>query len=114
MNDDAPLTEMIPYTITRYRNDRLIKEDTHVAAEVPLTFQVNGREIATLMCTPSHLKAYAYGFLFTSGFISSAADIASFFLDEKKWRADIPVQNLLAPALLGQRAHTSGSGQGAM
>ena len=114
MHDDTPLTEMIPCTITRYRNDRLVEEDTHVAAEVPLTFEVNGREIATLMCTPSHLKAYAYGFLFTSGFISSADDIASFSLDEKKWRADIQVKELIDPDLLGQRVYTSGCGKGVM
>lgn len=114
MTDDTSLTEMVPYTITRYRNDTLAAEDTHVAAEIPLTFNVNGREIATLMCTPSHLKAFAYGFLFTSGFIKSADDILSFTLDELKWRADIEVEKLIDPDLLGQRVYTSGCGKGVM
>jgi FdhD protein len=114
MQDDAPLGEMTPYTITRYRNDELLAEDTHVAAEIPLTFQVNDREIATLMCTPSHLKVFAYGFLFTSGFITSADDIMSFSLDEKKWRADIQVKEFIDPDLLGQRVYTSGCGKGVM
>ena len=112
--DDIPMAEMIPFTITRYRKSELLAEDTHVAAEVPLTFRVNGREIATLMCTPSHLKAYAYGFLFTSGFIRSADDIVSYSLDETKWRADIQAKNLIDPDLLGQRVYTSGCGKGVM
>lgn len=114
MHDDTPLAEMVPYTITRYKNEQLMEEHTHVAAEVPLTFLVNDREIATLMCTPSHLKAYAYGFLFTSGFVSSADDIQSFSLDEKKWRADIQVKGFMDPELLGQRVYTSGCGKGVM
>ncbi|MCF8114480.1 MAG: formate dehydrogenase accessory sulfurtransferase FdhD [Desulfotignum sp.] len=114
MTDEIPLQEMIPCTISRYRDDRLKTEDAHVAAEVPLTFHVKGREIATLMCTPSHLEAFAYGFLFTSGFIKSADDIVSFSLDETRWRADIDVRELVDPDLLGQRVYTSGCGKGVM
>ena len=114
MHDDTPITEMIPFTITRYRNNKLFAEDARVAAEIPLTFEVNGREIATLMCTPSHLKGFAYGFLFTSGFITSADDIISFSLDVTRWRADIEVKKLVDPDLLGQRVYTSGCGKGVM
>jgi FdhD protein len=114
MNDDTSMGEMIPFTITRYRNNELFAEDTRVAAEIPLTFHVNGRELATLMCTPSHLKAFAYGFLFTSGFIKSADDITSFSLDETRWRADVEVKELVDPDLLGQRVYTSGCGKGVM
>ena len=114
MHDDTHMGEMIPFTITRYRNNELFAEDARVAAEIPLTFHVNSREIATLMCTPSHLKAFAYGFLFTSGFIKSADDIASFSLDETRWRADIQVKELVDPDLLGQRVYTSGCGKGVM
>jgi FdhD protein len=114
MQDDTPMGEMIPFTITRYRGNELFAEDTRVAVEVPLTFHVNGREIATLMCTPSHLKAFAYGFLFTSGFIKSADDITAFSLDETRWRADIQVRDPVDPDLLGQRVYTSGCGKGVM
>ncbi len=114
MHDDAPLGEMLPFTITRYRDNTLSGEDTHVAAEVPLTFEVNDREIATLMCTPSHLKEFAWGFLFTSGFIKSADDISSFSLDDTRWRADIQVQDPVDPDLLGRRVYTSGCGKGVM
>lgn len=41
-----------------------------VAAEIPLTIQANGVELATLLASPSNLKELTIGFLFTSGFIS--------------------------------------------
>lgn len=109
-----PFGEMIPYTITRYRNAQLGEEETVVAVEIPLTFVVNDHEVATLMCTPSHLKAYAYGFLFTSGLIKSGEDILDYECDEKKWRVDIRVKNFVDPDLLGQRVYTSGCGKGVM
>ncbi|MEX1299489.1 MAG: formate dehydrogenase accessory sulfurtransferase FdhD [Desulfotignum sp.] len=114
MHDDTVMGEMIPFTITRFKDNSLFAEDTRVAAEVPVTLEVNGREIATLMCTPSHLKAFACGFLVTSGFIQSADDIIAFSLDETKWLADIEVRELVDPDLLGQRVYTSGCGKGVM
>ncbi len=114
MTPEMPLGEMIPYTITRYRNAKLYAEETVVAVEIPLTFVVNDHEVATLMCTPSHLKAYAYGFLFTSGLIKSAQDILDYACDEKRWRVDIQVKNFIDPDLMGQRVYTSGCGKGVM
>ncbi len=114
MGQEQDLGEMVPYTITRYRNHSLNGEETRVAAEVPLTFEVNGQEIATLMCTPSHLNAYAHGFLFTSGLIKSAGDILSIDLDRVKWRMRIRVNEPMDPDLLAKRVYTSGCGKGVM
>jgi FdhD protein len=114
MSTETPLGEMIPYTITRYKREQMFAEETVVAVEIPLTFVINGHEISTLMCTPSHLKAYAYGFLFTSGFIKEAGDILAYECDEKKWRVDVQVKNFVDPELLGQRVYTSGCGKGVM
>ncbi len=85
-----------------------------MAVEVPLTFVVNGHEMATLMCTPSHLKAYTCGFLFTSGIIHAADDILEWDCDEKRWRVDVRVKHFTDPELLGQRVYTSGCGKGVM
>ena len=114
VSTEIPFGEMIPYTITRYKNEQMFEEKTVVAAEIPLTFVVNNHEIATLMCTPSHLKAYTYGFLFTSGLIKEPQDILAFECDEKKWRVDIRVKNFVDPELLGRRVYTSGCGKGVM
>ena len=100
--------------ITRYRDGGFHKEEGPVTLEIPLTFVINGREMATLMCTPSHLKAFTYGFLFTSGMINAAEDVLSWELDQKKWRVDVAVKNDIDPELLGTRVYTSGCGKGVM
>lgn len=114
MTTDIPFGEEIPIPITRYREGKLKSEESRVAVEIPLTFVVNGHEMATLMCTPSHLKAYTYGFLFTSGMIRSADDILDWDCDKKKWRVDVDVKDFTDPELLGQRVYTSGCGKGVM
>ena len=114
MNAELPFGEMIPYTITRYKQGQMFEEETVVAVEIPLTFVVNDHEIATLMCSPSHLEAYTYGFLFTSGLIKEATDILAYACDEKKWRVDVRVKNFVDPQLLAQRVYTSGCGKGVM
>ena len=114
MANDIPFGEMIPLCITRYRSADLKEEDGLVAAEIPLTFVVNGHEMATLMCTPSHIKDFTYGFLFTSGIIHAAEDILDWDCDEKKWRVDVEVKDFTDPELLGKRVYTSGCGKGVM
>ncbi|MDD9302507.1 MAG: formate dehydrogenase accessory sulfurtransferase FdhD [Desulfobacter sp.] len=111
---DTQIQELIGQPITRYKGGSLVKEQSFVALEVPLTFVVNGHEMATLMCTPSNLKAYAYGFLFTSGMIKSAKEILDLDLDTKKWRLDVRVKNFQDPSDLGRRVYTSGCGKGVM
>lgn len=114
MEPKLPIKEFMPRPLTRYKNGELHPEEGLVALEIPLTFVVNGNEMATLMCTPSHLKAFTYGFLFTSGMITSTEDILSWDIDEKKWRVDIEVKDFFDPELLGQRVYTSGCGKGVM
>lgn len=41
--------------------------DDEVAAEYPLTVMVNGREMATIVCSPSHLEEMVLGFLTAEG-----------------------------------------------
>ncbi len=106
-----------PFTIrpvTRYKDEKFHREDSIIALEVPLTFVVNGTELGTMMCTPSHLKAFTYGFLFTSGVITCAEDILAWDIDTRKWRADVTVSNDFNPEMLGQRVYTSGCGKGVM
>ena len=114
MDTEHPFGELVPQPITRYRTGKLTREESLVAVEIPLTFVVNGHETATLQCTPSHLKAYTYGFLFTSGMVKSAEDILEWEVDKKKWRVDVRVKDFIDPELLGRRVYTSGCGKGVM
>ena len=103
-----------PSPITRYKDEKFHREEGLIALEVPLTFVVNGTELGTMMCTPSHLKAFTFGFLFTSGVITSAKDILSWDVDPRKWRVAVTVSKDFSPELLGQRVYTSGCGKGVM
>ena len=114
MDPENPLEDLVPFPITRYREEQLMAEQSPVAVEIPLTFVVNGHEMATLMCSPSHPKAFTYGFLFTSGMIRSAKDILDWDLDQRKWRVDVQVKEFTDPELLGKRIYTSGCGKGVM
>ena len=85
-----------------------------VATEVPCTIVVNGNEVATMMCTPTYLKEFSTGFLYTSGMISSAREIKELYCDSKRWRLDIETTTTIDLSLLGKRLYTSGCGKGVM
>lgn len=114
MEPSLSIDTFTPRPVTRYRDGGLCQEESLVALEIPLTFVVNGREMATLMCTPSHLKAFTYGFLFTSGMVKDGQDILDWEIDTVKWRVDVEVKNPIDPELLGTRVYTSGCGKGVM
>jgi FdhD protein len=114
MGDTLALGTSIIYKIIRHDKERAFEEEVPVATEIPCTFVVNGVEIATMMCTPSHLKEYTYGFLYTSGLIQSADDITLYDCDDVKWRIDVETDRFIDPADLGKRVYTSGCGKGVM
>ncbi len=83
-----------------------------VATEVPCTIVANGNEIATMMCTPTCLKEFSIGYLYTSGMINSTNEIKGFYCDTTRWRLDIETTTTIDLALLGKRVYTSGCGKG--
>jgi FdhD protein len=114
MNDTPEFGTSIIYKIIRHDKGRSFEEEVPVAAEIPCTFVVNDVEMATMMCTPSHLKEYTYGFLYTSGLIQSVADIIHYSCNDIKWRIDVTTNRLIDPEDLGKRVYTSGCGKGVM
>lgn len=67
--------------------------DELLVREYPLTIFLNGKKLATLLCSPENLKALVVGFLRTEGLISTSSDILYFDLDEEKGIAEIEVKN---------------------
>ena len=96
-------------TVT-YRNGNLEREETGIVREYPLKLVVNGREIATLVCSPHDLKVLAAGFLRMQGFVQSVEDLlmlsvcADFGVANVRIRGEVPEK--LRPVL------TSGCGSG--
>ena len=87
--DSEDLGGFTTFDVISFKKDRKEEIKLPVATEVPCTMVVNGAEIATIMCTPTHLREFAVGYLYTSGIIKSAKDIEDFYCDTKKWRLDI-------------------------
>lgn len=79
--------------------------------EIPLTIEVNGNELATLLASPSHLDDMAYGFLFTSGMIADLSEIKNLYIDPDRFRVVIEVDQDLRDFVF-KRIYTSGCGKG--
>jgi FdhD protein len=84
-----------------------------VSEEVPLTIEVNGRELATLLCSPEHLKNLVTGFLFTNGLIQNLSQQKSLTIDTERWKAGVKIEgDGFADDLIFKRIYTSGCGKG--
>ncbi len=58
-----------------YRGGAVDRVSSTVIRERPVCIFVNGRELATLLCTPTDVEDVAVGFLFTEGIIDGIDDI---------------------------------------
>lgn len=85
-----------------------------LATEVPFTIVANEVEVATLLATPRDLCELTYGYLYTSGFIKAASQVARWRCDTRQWRAEVTLDRRPDPALLGRRLYTAGCGLCAM
>jgi FdhD protein len=84
-----------------------------VSREVPLTINLNGEELATLLCSPKDLDDLVAGFLYASRLISDRSDIEHTVIDQQRWKADVRVSSVGPGGLTPfKRIYTSGCGKG--
>ena len=82
--------EIVPVTkIVQGQSE--ITHDT-VVTEIPFTIWLNGRELATIICTPAHHKELAVGFLFSERIVTSIDDILSIEIDEERSLARVEAE----------------------
>lgn len=97
-------------TVIRIQQDRREQIEREVVREYPLRLRINGRDLATLICSPHQLNFLLAGFCHLQGFIDQLDDLLSmgicreFGLAELRIRHELP--NQLQPTL------TSGCGTG--
>lgn len=96
--------------VLRVINDRSERTMRRMVEEYPLRLRVNGRDLATLVCSPHQLNFLLTGFFLLQGFIASLDDIlamgicSEYGLAELRIRGELP--DRLEPTL------TSGCGTG--
>jgi len=100
------------FSIKSWRGGAVEEKIDRVTEEAPLTIELNGQELATLLCSPSDLKCLALGFLYTSGIIEDAAAVRSLAIDQERWKAYVETVVTLPPEMLFKRIYTSGCGKG--
>lgn len=80
-------------TIVTFDGKSLAKVDDNIAREFPLTIFVNGREFATMVCTPEQMEELVIGFLASEGLIRFLDEIESLSIDENRGLAYAEVKN---------------------
>jgi FdhD protein len=107
---DLTMEDRPALKIIRVVQDRAEPAERRVVEEYPLRLRVNGRDLATLVCSPHQLNFLLAGFFRLQGFIETLDDILSmgvcreYGLAELRIRGDLPQR--LQPTL------TSGCGTG--
>lgn len=96
--------------IVRVRQGRSEHLQRHTVTEYPLRLQVNGRELATLVCSPHQLEFLLIGFFHLQGFIQSLDDIESLDVCDTYGLAKVYLNGKLPERL--QPTLTSGCGTG--
>lgn len=93
-------------TIWCYEHGRWLAEERPIILEAPFSISVNGRSLATLLCTPTDLRALAIGFLLNEELITGMEEIHHIDLRAEGRVADVWLYHDLA--LPEQPIRTSG------
>lgn len=96
--------------VYQFSAGKFAQKQIHVVAEMPLAIMVNGRELATMMCTPVKLRELALGFLAFERFIDSMDDVKSIEVDEEEGEVHVELNKPLIQ--VERRIFTSGCGGG--
>ena len=97
--------------IDRFSGKDWDRTSVHVPSETELVISVNGKELITILCTPTKLNCLVLGFLYIEGIISGMGDVASMRVCEEESLAEVMLNNpeYKSPTL---RILTSGCGGG--
>ncbi|WP_442600360.1 formate dehydrogenase accessory sulfurtransferase FdhD [Neobacillus sp. D3-1R] len=85
---------MTSRSIVRYNGQDFLEEDDDIAVEYPLTIILDGKEFATLVCTPADMEELVVGFLASEGIIRVYEDIKTMNIDEAKGFAYVDLVNV--------------------
>jgi FdhD protein len=95
--------------LNRYSPEAWSRSTTCVPREVEFTIFVDGRELVTVLCTPTRLTHLVLGFLFSEGVIDTVKDVAGMRVCEDDRLAEV---RLARPGYQPPERRTVGSGCG--
>jgi FdhD protein len=97
--------------LTQVGSDGATRRSSRIVREVPLTVLVNGKELATLQCTPDRLEYLAVGFLLSEGLVRKKTEIEGITLNEKGWYVKVEIADdaLLKEDITARRVIGTGS-----
>ena len=98
------------HQIIRVQQGRSEQLHRHTVCEYPLRLQVNGNDLATLVCSPHQLNYLLTGFFRLQGFIASLDDVLAMEICQEHGVADVHISSELPERL--QPTLTSGCGTG--
>jgi len=116
MTEDAPMTENAAMTerlaVTRLTPRGGSDAVAEVAREFMATVFLDGKELATLVCSPGELDYLAYGFLVSEGVISGLDEIIDIGVDKTRGVINIEssVETAARARYFSPRLITSGCG----
>jgi FdhD protein len=96
--------------VVSYYDGTLEAAEAELVQEFPLTLVVNGREIATLVCSPHDLHFLAVGFLRLQGFLKTADDLLDLDVSDRTGTARVTLRSAVPDTL--RPVLTSGGGAG--
>lgn len=97
--------------ILKIQDDSFRHVTENVSEEIPLTIEVNGQELATLLCSPDHIENLVTGFLFTSGLIPDFPSLKSLIIDRERFNVSVEIKGDESDFVF-KRVYTSGCGKG--
>ncbi|NOX96807.1 MAG: formate dehydrogenase accessory sulfurtransferase FdhD [Nitrospirae bacterium] len=99
--------------ILRIDKDKKENLKDTVTDEAPLTLELEGKELVTLLCSPDNLKELSIGFLYSSGLVNSLNDIENIVIDNRNLVSHLELKNKdILSELVFKRLYTSGCGKG--
>jgi len=96
--------------VVSYYDETLEAGEAELVREYPLKLVVNGREIATLVCSPHDLHFLAVGFLRLQGFLRTADDLLDLEVSDRTGTARVTLRGEVPETL--RPVLTSGGGAG--
>ncbi len=98
--------------IIRWQNGEALRVEDEVVREVPLTVNLNGREVVTLLTLGDNREELAVGYLRSEGFIGGHDQLKSWKVAASTVEVEAEVDEELIEKLMLKRTVTTGCGAG--